>query len=75
MARTNSQRVFKKLGTRIAAARKSKALTQEQLADKVGIDRSYIGWIEQGRRKPSLATLDRIAIQLDTSLGELFKGL
>ena len=75
MARTNSQSLFKEVGLRIAKARKAKSLTQEQLASKVGLDRSYVGWIEQGRRRPSLQTLQRVSKAVGSSLGDLFKGL
>jgi DNA-binding XRE family transcriptional regulator len=34
-----------------------------------------MGFIEQGRRKPTLSTLFKIAKSLDTSLEQLFKGL
>jgi len=67
--------VYKELGKRIIAARKSHGLSQEQLAAASDIDRSHIGFIEQGRRKPTVATLYKIAHVLDISLEQLFKGL
>ena len=35
--------------------------TQEDLADKVGISRAYMGYIEQGRNVPSLEIVEKIA--------------
>ena len=43
-------------------------LTQEELADKVGISRAYMGYIEQGRNAPSLEVLDKITRVLKISI-------
>lgn len=67
--------VYKELGKRIVEARKQKGMSQEQLAVKSEIDRSHMGFIEQGRRKPTLSTLYKIANTLGISLEQLFKGL
>ena len=69
------ENVYQELGQRIIAARKQKGLSQEQLAAESKIDRSHMGFIEQGRRKPTLYTLFKIANVLDISLEALFKGL
>ena len=53
--------------------RKEKKLTQEQLAVKTGLARSYITRIELGDLEPSLTTLKRIAKVLGTELKELIK--
>lgn len=67
--------VYTELGKRIVKARNDKGMSQEKLAADSGIDRSHMGFIEQGRRKPTLSTLFKIAKSLDTSLEQLFKGL
>lgn len=67
--------IYSELGKRIVKARNSKGMSQEKLAANSGIDRSHMGFIEQGRRKPTLSTLFKIARSLDTSLEQLFKGL
>lgn len=67
--------VYTELGKRIVKARTAKGMSQEKLATDSGIDRSHMGFIEQGRRKPTLSTLFKIAKSLDTSLEQLFKGL
>lgn len=69
------EEVYKEIGKRIVIARKSKNMSQESLASESGIDRSHMGFIEQGRRKPTLSTLFKIAKSLNTSLEQLFKGL
>lgn len=65
-------RKLKQIGERIRRLRKQKGLTQEQLADKVRVTSSYIGFIEQGVRNPSINTADKIARALGTKLSELF---
>lgn len=69
------EHVYTELGKRIIAARSAKAMSQEKLAAESGIDRTHMGFIEQGRRKPTLSTLVKIASALDIKLERLFKGL
>lgn len=58
-----------KLGALIQEARKSKNLTQQQLADKVGTTKSYISRIENDASDIRLSTLMRIIREgLDGSL-------
>lgn len=60
---------YKQLGLKVAYYRKLRGLTQQQLAEKIGIEStSYIGSIESTKTyKPiSLGTLFRIARALDT---------
>ena len=59
---------FLKLGLQIKKIREGKNLTQENLADKVGINLSYIGNIEIGAKRPSLETLFRIAEELEVKI-------
>lgn len=59
-------------GENIQRIRKQRNLTQLQLSEKVGMDRSYLAQIESGKRKPSLATLERIAEQLNCSIKSFF---
>jgi len=75
MNTTSIEAVYKELGKRIVSARKSKNISQEKLATDSGIDRSHMGFIEQGRRKPTLSTLYKIVNTLNISLEQLFKGL
>ena len=67
-----NSRKLKQIGERIRRLRKQKGLTQEQLADKVRVTSSYIGFIEQGVRNPSINTADKIARALGAKLSELF---
>ncbi len=62
-------------GRRLAEVRKSRGLTQQQLAEKLEVSLVSIGYIETGKRWPRLVTLHRIADRLDVPLVDLFKGL
>lgn len=46
-------------------------LTQEDLAEKVGVSRVYIGYVEQGRNTPSLEILGKIAKALKVRLSDI----
>lgn len=62
----------KVLGKKIQRKRKESGLTQEELADKVGVSRAYMGYIEQGRNTPSLEVVEKIARALRTSISSFF---
>lgn len=62
----------KVLGKRIQKRRKELELTQEELGDKVGISRAYMGYIEQGRYAPSLEVLEKIAKHLKSPISDFF---
>lgn len=59
------------LQKKIRKYRKEAGLTQEELADKVGIGRVYMGYIEQGRSVPSLEVLEKIARVLKVKPSDL----
>lgn len=52
----------------IVAARQEQHLTQQELADRTGIDRSDISKLENGSANPSLRTLKRLAAGLGMQL-------
>lgn len=59
-------------GQRIRTLRERKGWSQEALADKCGLDRTYVSGIERGRRNISLRNINAIAIALEISLCDLF---
>lgn len=61
-------RLPKILGRKIQKRRHEVGLTQEELADKVGISRAYMGYIEQGRNTASVEVLSKIARILKISI-------
>ena len=54
--------------------RKNKSISQEELSDWAGLDRSCIERIERGERNATLLNLLRIARVLDCELAELFEA-
>ena len=67
--------VLKGLGTRIREKRKARGWTQEELAAKAKIDRSYIGGVERGERNLTFTVLCEICAALECDVAELTKGL
>ena len=59
------------LGLNIKHLRKSRRLTQDQLADKIGVNRAMIGSYEENRAVPKLAGLRVISHYFDVSIDDL----
>lgn len=65
---------FKLIGTRICEIRKSKGITQMELAEMVDVSEGYISLIEHGKKKVSLTCLIKIALVLDSSVDDFLIG-
>ena len=63
-----------RLGKGVAALRTRRDLTQEKLAEKVGVSARYIQNVEAGENFPSLPTLVRLHTALRCDWNELFAG-
>jgi len=61
------------LGARIKELRKSRAMSQEQLAEKIDVDPKHLSRIEVGRGYPSLDALENIARVLNVEMRCLFE--
>jgi transcriptional regulator with XRE-family HTH domain len=59
-------------GKRLQQLRLETGLTQEQLADEIGVTIESISNIERGIHGPKFETLERLAVALDVSVKELF---
>jgi len=59
-------------GLRIRTLRKSRGLSQEQLAEKTGISSKYLSSIERGLENPTFDTFIKLAEALQIELHELF---
>lgn len=68
----NKKRRTNRFGNAVRNTRTAAGLTQEDLADRSGLDRSYIGGVERGERNPTLSVIEKIADGLGVSLAELF---
>lgn len=65
-------RVRKAFGKHVRELRKKKGYSQEELADKAGLHRTYIGAIERGEQNVSIDNISRIAKALDVKIVDLF---
>lgn len=63
--------VLIKFGQKMQKARKEAGVSQEELAAKLAMHRTYIGMIERGERNPTIRTLYKIAKALKVPSSEL----
>jgi len=56
-------------------ARKEQDMTQQMLAEKIGYDRSYLGFLERGERNPSLEVIIKIAKALAIKPDDLLRDI
>ena len=69
-----SARMATRLGSNIAERRKHLDWTQDQLAERAGVDAETISRFERGVNLPSLPTLYRLAAGLQIEIGELLSN-
>lgn len=65
--------ILMRYGQAVRKIRLEQEISQEELADRCGLHRTYISDIELGKRNLSLENIERIAISLNRSLSEFFK--
>lgn len=65
---------YELIGKRIKEARKKRAMTQERLAEELGVSIGYVSQLERGITKISLNTLAAISGILNCDMGELVTG-
>jgi len=63
--------ILKKFGKKVKKLKERKGWTQEELAKRCGLHRTYIGGIERGERNVSLINMKRIADALGVSVKTL----
>lgn len=68
MARTNAQQ---KLGKKLKQIRLEADLSQEMVAERAGLDRTYVSGIERGVRNPSLRNIEKLAKALKVTVSDL----
>ena len=67
--------VLAALGQNVRRRREARELTQEKLAEKAGLDPTYISGIERGLRNPGIKNVARLARALGFSTADLCKGV
>ncbi len=75
MASTTEQKLMKAFGMRVAAVRKSRGFTQQELAEEINMSVVAIAYIETGKRWARLGTLTKIANALQVDVADLFKNI
>jgi transcriptional regulator with XRE-family HTH domain len=67
--------ILRRFGENLREARQRTGLSQEKLAAKAGIDRTYVGGAERGERNVALVNIVRLAEALEIAPADLLKGL
>jgi len=62
-------------GRNVSRLRNDAGLSQEKLAEKADLDRTYLSGIERGVRNPGIKVVIRLARALDVTLDHLCKGV
>ena len=65
------KKILQILGDNVKQIRQKQRLSQDDLAKKSGLHRTYIGGIERGERNVSLLNIERIAKALKVNISEL----
>ena len=75
MQDSTKNEILRIFGGNLRSARKASNLSQEELADKCGLDRSYIGSVERGERNVTLFNIFRISQSIGLSSSKLLEGI
>lgn len=67
--------IVERFGERIKTLRLAKGATQIALAERVGIEQSYLSLLENGKQEPCLRVIEMLATGLEISLSKLFKDV
>jgi len=62
-----------RVAVRVKRIREQRGMTQEQLAEKAGISRTYLARLETARNDPTLSMLEKIAKALRVDVAKLLK--
>ena len=72
IVRMKSPDVKSLFGDRVRELRKAAGLSQEELADRAELDRSYVGCIERGERNLSIENICRLAKAIGVAPADFF---
>jgi len=64
--------ITEKVGQRIRELRLKQNLSQEKLALKAGVDRTYLAGVESGKRNATITSIDKIVTALGVELKDFF---
>ena len=75
MARRKAFSIEKAFGQRLKAKRSGEGISQEELADRSGLHRTYVSQLERGLKSPSLGTIEALAVALRVDITDLVRDL
>jgi transcriptional regulator with XRE-family HTH domain len=64
-----------KFGEKIRELRKLNMLSQEELADRAKLHRTYIGMIERAEKNITLVNIQKLAMALNVEISDLFREI
>jgi transcriptional regulator with XRE-family HTH domain len=67
--------ILLRFGSQVKKQRLKQHLSQEELAERAGVHRTYVGMIERAEKNITLLTIQKLAKALDVSVARFFKGL
>lgn len=67
--------ILKEFGQRVRHERLKRGFSQEELAEKAGLHRTYIGMIERAEKNITLINIEKVANALEMSADELLRGV
>lgn len=68
-----SKTILKKFGNKIREERLKQNLSQEELASRAGVHRTYIGMIERAEKNVTLESIEKLSRALNVSVEYLMK--
>lgn len=68
-----SKTILEKFGEKVRKERHQRGLSQEELAARAGVHRTYIGMIERAEKNITLENIEKIMNALDLKISEFFK--
>ena len=63
-----------KIGDRIKEARRRAGISQENLSERIGVNRSYLSLVENGKSSPTFDFLEKVAVGLELKAEDLVLG-
>jgi transcriptional regulator with XRE-family HTH domain len=67
--------IVERFASNLRRERLARRMTQEELADAAELHRTHISLLEQSKRDPKLTTIAKLADGLDTTPGQLLRGV
>jgi len=62
-----------RMASKLKSLREQRGMTQEQLAERSGLSRTYLARLETGRQDPTLSTLEKLAKALKVKVAKLIE--